>query len=339
LAATAAELAVKRLVEILSVPCAGCGSTDIELLLSPHEMEGEREWLRSFYEVRQPRSEHMEDHSEFTQGEPTFLVRCCACGTLRRNPQPTPEALTRKYTMDCYGEDTLQALLDSQLGFFQTRAHNVAGMIPRGSHILEVGSFVGAFLIATRDQGWEAIGMDVGLETCTFMRKLGLKVELGDILKAQRWAPFQAIFVWNTFDQLSDPIAFLEAARSQMEAGGLLVLRVPNGDFEWASLEARRQPGLKERVLVAQAYNNFLTFPYLNGYTRDSIAALLKRHGFRVEGLRGDVLVPVSTPDTRPWAVEEERRSKRSTLRFCLREQVRRGKFLYPWMEIYARLV
>jgi SAM-dependent methyltransferase len=243
----------------------------------------------------------------------------------------------RKYKLDSYGEDTLQVLFDSQVEFFRARSRNLAGMVSQVSRILEVGSFVGGFLIAAREQGWSATGVDIGLEACSFMRNMGLDVKRGEIDVVEEKRAFNAVFVWNTFDQLANPAKLLAKSKQVLVPGGLLVLRVPNGDFEKECLERREDEQLKEKVLTAQAYNNFLTFPYLNGYTRKSIEALLKSSGFSVEGCRGDVLVPLATPDTAEWAIQEERRSKRLTLRLCQREQVRTGSFLYPWMEIYAR--
>lgn len=240
--------------------------------------------------------------------------------------------------MDFYGEDTLEGLLESQIDFFRARARDLIPKLKPDARILEVGSFTGGFLIAAEELGWEATGIDIGVETTEFCERRGLRMRRQEIAEVEGEARFDGIAVWNTFDQLAGPTEFLGHVRRLLLPDGLFVARVPNGDFETRCLTMRQECEDRETVLASQAYNNFLTFPYLNGYSRTSLERLLQSEGFRVEGCRGDVLVPLATPDTKPWAIHEERRSKRLTLRLCAREQMRSGAFLYPWMEMYARM-
>ena len=91
-------------------------------------------------------------------------------------------------------------------------------------------------------------------------------------------------------------------------------MRVPNGRFESACLDLRRAGAGRardEHVLRAQAYNNFLTFPYLTGYTPESLGTLLAQHGFDVRSVHGDTILRLAGPDTLPFAVREEARVKR----------------------------
>ena len=59
---------------------------------------------------------------------------------------------------------------------------------------------------------------------------------------------------------------------------------------------------------------------------------LLGETGFRVEHVRGDVLVPIADEWTRPWARREEAVVKRLT-----GTVVRRRPRWAPWIEVYAR--
>src|SRR5687768_354271 len=94
-----------------AIPCPVCGGRQLSILLEPQEIGDERRWLKQFYAERvRAAPDELKDRAEFTQAEPTYIVRCDACGTVLRDPQPTPEALRQRYAADSYGRRTLQRL-------------------------------------------------------------------------------------------------------------------------------------------------------------------------------------------------------------------------------------
>ncbi|HZR81144.1 MAG TPA: methyltransferase domain-containing protein [Candidatus Binatia bacterium] len=336
-----------------AVPCPACGGERFDILLSPEEVRAEQEWLDAFHAARIERpagdDEGAKDRASFTQSDATNVVACRACGTVLRDPQPTCRALALTYALDHYGEDALARLAANQEQFFRAKLtqlaeHAIGCALPGdGARVLEVGSFVGGFLVAARERGWRALGVDVGVETVEFMRRKGLDVVRGDVLDADfSTAAFEAVFVWNTFDQLCNPADVLARIAELVGPGGLLVVRVPNGRFEAACVALRRsavRERRRERILRAQAYNNFLTFPYLTGYTPESLGALLARHGFRVGRVYGDTILSLAGPDTKPFAVHEEERTKRAVLRLCERIRCSGGAVVHPWIDVVGRRV
>jgi hypothetical protein len=304
----------------------------MDVLRTPEQVAEEADWLRDFHLARTcGEPESLADKAVFTQPTDVFILRCRTCGTVLRNPQPTPEALRQLYGCDTYGKRTLEQLLANEREFF--RAKSAMFDFPSGARLLEVGSFVGAFLLACRERGWIGVGVDVGEETCSFTRGLGLEVYQGDVFSLPLNGGFEAVFIWNTFDQINQPGDVLRRVHELIRRAGTLTLRVPNGEFLAAS------PALAQddRIRRALAYNNFLGFPYLCGYTAQSLTVLLSRHGFRVESVVGDVILPLGDRDTADWAREEEARTKRQVIRLCRKWEKQRGEFLYPWMDITAR--
>jgi len=79
-------------------------------------------------------------------------------------------------------------------------------------------------------------------------------------------------------------------------------------------------------------HNNLLAFPYRWGFSIQSLGRLLNEAGFRVEHVRGDVLVPIADEWTRGWARREERAVKLLTSAVA-----RRRPDWAPWIEVYAR--
>src|ERR1043165_8143532 len=209
-----------------------CGNEKVSILLSPEQVEAEGVWLRNFFRRRIENSRE-KDKVSFTQTESTCIVRCGHCGTVFRNPQPSQAALKARYSGDHYESGTLEALAVNQALFFAERVREFREWLVPGVEILEVGSFTGAFLKAAAGSGWNATGMDIGTETLAFMRKAGLRVLRGDICECQFAAnTWDAIFIWNTFDQLADPHKALDRIVECLKPGGLLVLRIPNGEFK-----------------------------------------------------------------------------------------------------------
>jgi hypothetical protein len=118
------------------------------------------------------------------------------------------------------------------------------------------------------------------------------------------------VAIWNTFDQLPAPEPTVAAARALLRPGGILALRVPNGDCFRRSarwLKARRLPRLLAGWLrAALAWNNLLAFPYLHGYSVRTLDWLLAWHGLTRFEVQGDNLPRLSDGQTLQWARWEE---------------------------------
>lgn len=304
-----------------TVRCPGCQGNEFELALSSEDIAAERRWLTGFYASRGKTNE--KDRVDFTQSEDSCLLRCVACGTLTRNPQPTPDALMQRYQSDTYGESVLKTLLTEEQPFYRAKAEELRERLPNHPRVLEIGSFVGAFLDAAADLGWSALGVDVGEETSAFARSQGHSVIVADPLSFVAPAEsFDAVFVWNTFDQLADPRSVLQKCRGLLKAGGILVLRVPNASFKLKCLRLRQRAGWAEKVLQAEAENNFLTFPYLAGYTPDSLRKLVESCGFQVSDTKGSTLFRSGYSPVNDF-VEQA----------CRRRRERLETILFPWLE------
>jgi SAM-dependent methyltransferase len=290
------------------------------------EIKREIESLWAFHEARlKPGTpvSRLRDRVAFSQDPPWRLVACRECGLLYRNPVERSFELESIYARDCPSPELLRALHDTQRKSYQAQARRLARMLPRGARVIEVGSYVGAFLAAARDEGLNATGVDINPAVNEFTRSLGLTVRDGE-LPSLDVAPVDAIAIWNTFDQVGDPRGLVAAAAARLEPGGVLAIRVPNGDYY------RRARGRSMRAL---ALNNLLTFPYRWGFSPRSLARLLESAGFRMAGSVGDVLVPTSDEWTRPWARVEERVVKAAILAGG------RSARRLPWFETYASAI
>lgn len=318
--------------------CIVCGHTDAEVLAEEEDLRRDVEWLWE-YQTRRIRpgtpTRRLMDRVAFSQNPPLRLVRCRDCGLVYRNPVERARELDAIYGNTGPSRDTLLALHETQRAAYRTSARRLRAALGRGGSVLEVGSYVGAFLDAARDDGLLAEGVDVNDVTNTFTRSLGFTVHDGELGDMPCDRSFDAITIWNTFDQLADPRGTLNHAVKRLNPSGLFAVRVPNGAC-YATWRARldapnRVARAAARAILVQ--NNLLTFPYRWGFTVASLVRLLRESGLSIERVYGDVLVPTGDEWTRPWARAEERLTKAA-----MRVAAARSPERAPWIELYGRV-
>ncbi len=317
--------------------CVVCGHTDACVVADAEDMRAEVESLWEYHEKRlkpgTPTGRLM-DRVAFSEPPPFRLVQCAECGLLYRNPVERPEELTEIYARATSAPDVLRALHETQLPALRVQARELRETLGRGGSGLEVGSYVGAFLAAARDEGLNVEGLDINPDVNAFTRSLGFNVHDGELACFKPGRAFDAVAIWNTFDQLADPRGAVHSAYALLSPGGVLAVRVPNGEF-YARLRPRFAHGdrvTRSAVRAVLAQNNLLTFPYRWGFTPGALSRLLGETGFTVDHIRGDVLVPIADEWTRPWARVEETLIKRA-----LGAVADKNDAVAPWFEIYAR--
>jgi len=318
--------------------CIVCSSAEADEILSPEDAKAEIEALWEYHARRLdpavPTSSLM-DRVAFSQHAPLRLVRCCECGLVYRNPVERATELDAIYREDGPEEKVLRTLHETQRPAYDAQATRLTEIFGRRGSGIEIGSYVGAFLAAVRDAGWQFSGVDVNAETNAFTRSLGFHVDDGTIESLDVERHVDVVAIWNCLDQLSDPPAAVRAARAHLSDGGMLALRVPNGACYAAFRPLLRGPlaGIAREWL---AQNNLLGFPYRYGFTPTAIERLLERNGLVVEKVVGDVLVPIADRWTKRWAALEERLVKRV---IAAGARISPGdKPLAPWFEVYARV-
>ena len=314
--------------------CPVCNSADSHEIAGTDDVREEIEALWAFHTHRlraETPPDRLTDRLAFSQQPPLRLVQCARCETVYRNPRERAFEVSDVYSDETPSLETLQALFDSQRPSFDRQASRLTDVAGRAGRGVEVGSYAAAFLDAARNTGWQFEGLDVNESVNEFARSLGFSVTLGDLGSFRTTRPFDAVAVWNCFEQLPDPRSAARAARGLLRPNGVLAVRVPNGAF-YAAVR-RRLDGVAGPVARALlAHNNLLGFPYRHGFTVRSMSLLLEDTGFEIVRAHGDTLVPIADEWTRGWAAAEERMVK--TAMKALAALDIDGA---PWFEVYAR--
>ena len=307
--------------------CPACNERHARVVADREQIERQLESLWEFHTRRLHAGapvHQLFDRAIFSQSPPLHVVQCTSCGTVYRNPRESETAILETYVSEEPKPEALASLFDEQLAFFKPRVRKLTGMQGRTGSVLEVGSYLGAFLIAAQEAGWSAHGIDVNESANAFARQRGAAVTSQTLEALEANGSYDAVALWNCFDQLPDPQAALTRVRALLKDSGALAIRVPNGAC-YARLVA--QNGRLSRA--ALAWNNLASFPYRQGFTPDSLARMLERNGFVVRDTVLDTLVPISGSWTRRWARWEERVVKAGMRPLLTKTNA-------PWFEIYA---
>jgi SAM-dependent methyltransferase len=276
------------------------------------------------------------DRVTFSENPPLRVVKCRECGLVYRSPAEPTREIVDAYRRASPTADVLRSLHTAQYRCARSQARRLRRTLGRRCDGLEVGSYAGAFLAAARQDGMRFEGLDVSPAVNAFTRSLGFAVQDGDFATYRARRLFDAVAIWNTFDQLGDPRAAAEAAWRILRPGGILALRVPNGGLYARLRSDLTNPNRLRRALARStlAQNNLLSFPYRFGFTPGALSRLVRASGFRIVHVEGDVLPRLADEWTRPWARAEE-----LAFKHLLLAGARREPSVAPWFELYARRV
>ncbi len=331
-------------------PCLLCGLSDFVIIAVPADIAAQQEYVTQFHQQRlvehldvETRRTSLTDRVSFTHNYETFIVACRACGLLCRNPHPREEAITEAYADDNYEQSYLHSEFQSQLAWARGKIpivarHLAAHPSPR---IIEVGSFVGGFLEAAREYGWNIIGIDPGEAVVRFCRDRGLPVIQG-VLEESAHPPsgVDAVVIWNTFDQLPDPRPLLATITRVLKPNGLLVIRIPHGTcYRSAMAITKIHRWTRKPVYTGLAWNNLLSFPYLYGYELATLDRLAGEFGLAREAAYADTLMTSAVPEMKWWVPLEERFVKKlCRLTTALAQWTGASSFeSATWLDVYYR--
>ena len=208
------------------------------------------------------------------------VVRCAGCGLVYVWPQPTREELAAIYSAGGYHAEVDEA---ERRRHFARRLRQVEELAPRRGCVLDVGCSKGYFLEAARDEGWEAVGVDLNRKAVDEARARGLEVHCGDLSDFDPSGRlFDVVTLFDLIEHTTDPQATLRACRGLLRPGGLLVVSTPNID----GLVPRVTYGLFARTLGAWEHP---TPPgHLVQFSRRTLQQMLAQTDFRIVRWRAE---------------------------------------------------
>lgn len=221
---------------------------------------------------------------------PLEIVRCAQCGFCYSRPRPTPllsdlirQPATRNGLVDAgllpeARRVHTAALFDYEKqrhhdANYRAALHTLAALRPTGV-LVDVGCAGGRFVELAREQGYEAIGVDIQEEPVLWGRaELGLDLRLTEPgTLPDDLPPADIVSLWNVLEHVAQPLDLLRTVHAAMAPGALLVVNVPNFAFR---LAVSRLTGVYE-----PAGQRFFPYDHLNHFTHTTLARALRQAGF-----------------------------------------------------------
>jgi 2-polyprenyl-3-methyl-5-hydroxy-6-metoxy-1,4-benzoquinol methylase len=218
------------------------------------------------------------------------IRKCPGCGLLYVNPRPSPEALKELYTAEYFSNQD-NCFKGRYFGYvdyagnrgeitdsFRPRLERIEAVLDgRRGRLLDIGCALGYFLHLAAQNGWQVYGTDVSAAAAASAAGVpGASVFCGPV-EAAGFAPgsFDAVTMWDVIEHLPDPAATVRHANKLLKPGGVFALVTPDA----GSLAARL---LRSRWPEFRRIEEHIYF-----FSRGTLAALLKKHGFEVVRVEG----------------------------------------------------
>ncbi len=212
----------------------------------------------------------------FSDTKPIFdntLLKCQNCGHGWANLQLDHAYLQQLYAENYFkGEEYADYLADKEIlqMNFGKRAKQIAKNAPAPKDILEIGCAYGFFqqTISQTFKGVNYQGYDISQDAIQYANQhFGPHFSAENYLDVANSMTYDAVFMWDVIEHLSDPGAFIAKAQKECKPGAMLYLTT--GDF--GALLPRLQ-GKKWRMIHPPTH--------LHYFTKKSMTALLEKHGF-----------------------------------------------------------
>lgn len=206
-----------------------------------------------------------------TPFEALFLSRCGHCKLVFDRRIPSAEELSAFY--GTYSYSGLRPCPAATVSSFRRLLKSFEPYRASG-RVLDVGCGQGDFLAEAAGFGWKGYGVEFSPAAVALCRARGLTVETGELNRGTfDGLDFDIVTSFEVFEHFSNANEQMAIIRERLRPGGLLYLTTPNWN---AALR------FVERVEFKMiCYPEHICF-----YTRSSMSALAKRHGFVVKRIR-----------------------------------------------------
>jgi SAM-dependent methyltransferase len=105
----------------------------------------------------------------------------------------------------------------------------LAGRIPPGARVLDIGAGPGGFVVEARLAGYDALALDIEISARAVWAASGTPGVLADAFRLPfRTARFDIVRIKEVIEHVDRPRALLEAASSVLAPGGLVIAHVPS---------------------------------------------------------------------------------------------------------------
>jgi len=208
---------------------------------------------------------------------PFGLVRCADCGLVYLSPRLSEAAMLARYRNGDYfagrdvGYDDYGRQEVSLRATFRRFLRRLAARGLAGGRLLEIGAGHGFLLDEARDMFIRREGTEFDPDGDRKAAARADRVYRGGIEAVPPGARFDLVIANQVIEHVYDPVGFLAAIKTRINAGGALVLATPWMNGFWFRILGRRWPSFKIPEHVAF-------------YDPDCLRELMENAGYRYGG-------------------------------------------------------
>ncbi|MCM8768781.1 MAG: class I SAM-dependent methyltransferase [Candidatus Omnitrophica bacterium] len=165
--------------------------------------------------------------SKLVWKEKEYRVYCCRlCGSASLKPVP---ANIHSVYNELYFRRWYLSTIHSRRRYLKQLFSSLRRCLPAGRKLLDVGCGVGIFLEIARDEGWEAIGVEISPFATNWCRQLGFTVIHAPLTAANLpSASFDLVTLWDVLAHVPEAPAYLETVRRLLKPGGAVLIKTPS---------------------------------------------------------------------------------------------------------------
>ena len=143
---------------------------------------------------------------------------------------------------------------------------------------LDVGTNMGFFLRKVVKAGYQAEGVEPSPALSSLAQEqFNLQIHqkmFEDVDLPEK--NYDIITMIDVFEHISNPSLVLQKAHRLLKDDGILVIKVPNGNYNLLKMRLRKMFGLKSNLYTWNAYEHVIH------YTVDTFSKIVDKHGFKV---------------------------------------------------------
>lgn len=235
----------------------------------------------------------MEKIGGYVKGEYYGVCRCCNCHSVYAVPPKNDQHLYnaiysqessipgyvryKEYENDVKSTHTPALFLKWSEPAYFGLISTIQKSIPKGGKILEIGSGLGYTTYALRKLGYDSYGVDISKQAVEkACKNFGNHYICGDFFSPSVIEDrYDAVFMTELIEHVSDPLKFINQAKSLLKDGGIVILTTTNmdwypkntiwsGDLPPVHLHLMTHKGMEELAKRANMKAGFFNYSFYN---------------------------------------------------------------------------